>query len=365
MPTKGKDTSNSSPIEPRTKQFNQHSQLQSLASPPKAIVAIEKNQRTRRLLDFIQKQKSSAKDVRPALGDMAMNEKCYSQPQKTINGHQNGVINGCGCESGRKKAQIEIKTRANDKTAHPFVPSKRIIHHHDYQNLADEMKTASQSITKPSNSSRYDNCTYDSVAHNRAAYKDPNNNRKYNDSEQTKTPPAYRHFGDTNLLRSKGKQSTVQYNETNNNNNFASNLSIASTEPSMAVFDKHQKVNKCPPYPDAKRINANHRQTAHRNDAFPIGSAASYVKTNLTNDTGFTSMDTDAASIVTHKPKPKSKSNNSKSNHFQLPFHCINYNVKNRIKMFDVDPLPYRQHPNNKINEKRYVTPPSSIYCSL
>lgn len=345
----------------RTKVFN-HSQLQPLSAstPPNgtSLAISEKNQHTRRLLDFIQAQKATAKDRRPALMDNITNGKIYSQPQKAINGHQrDGVRNGC-IENSRKKSQIEMKTRAGDN---PFVPSKRLIQHHDYQNLVDDSKAArataaaakttitaaTPSIPVQSNRNRYDNCTYDSV-HNTKGLVDKNNNRKYNDNERTKAP-IYRHFGDTNLLRSKGKQSPTHNNAMNNNNNNMNNnicgssISLATTEPSLATFDKYQKAIKCSAYPDGQRSNADNLQLAQRIDAFPVVSTS-----HLTNDTGFGSMD--AASIVT--PQAKSKANNnSKSNNFHMPFQCVNYNVKNRIKMFDVDPSAYRKHAAN--NDKR------------
>lgn len=380
-------------IEPQTKLYN-HSQLQSLSSslsPPNAIVSMaisEKNQKTRRLLDFIQKQKSMAKDARTttAFNDNDKNGQTYSpqqQPPKAINGHHQrdaSARNGYDEHhyqqqqqqqqqyERRKKAQIEsMKSRDDDKAApHPFVPSKRIIQHHDYQNLVDDTKTASspsitsknqipiQNLQSNQNRTRYDNGTYDSVINTKCNV-DKNNNRKQHNEcnekpkQQRSKTPIYRHFGDTNLLRSKGKQSAVYYDGMNNNSssNCGSNISLATTEPSMATFDKRTA------YPETKRINATDINRNLRADVFSVVSTP-YVTSNSTNDTGFgSSLDTDAPSIVMHKPK--SKSNNSKSSNFHLPFHCINYNVKNRIKLFDVDPSSYHKHAAvvNKIHDKR------------
>lgn len=354
-----------------TKLYNHHhSPLLSAASasasssqppPPQSSSSVtESNSQSRRLLDFIQKQKAGAHDQRQRSNN---NGKIYSQPiQKPINGMRNGVGGGVD-NSNRKKitnnaAQIDIKTRSNDKVSHPFVPSKRIIQHHDYQNLVDDTKTtamaaaavaaaaatttaASSSIT---NRSRYNNCTYDSVIN---GYTDRNNNRKQYNDERTKTP-IYRHFGDTNLMRN---NKCKQYNELNNNNKNVVNggSTVTKVEPAIDKHHHHQKLIKY--HPDARqRINSNsgNSNDPNRNDIYPN----SYVTTNLTNDTGFASME-DSTSIITHKP---TKSSNLKSNNFHLPFHCINYNVKNRIKMFDVDQKSsYRKHAANKIHDKRYV----------
>lgn len=368
-----------------TKLYNHHHQLSSgatvaaaaVAPPPSSSSSAAKSSgavestasQSRRLLDFITKQKAGAHDQRQR-STANDNGKLYSQPttQKPLNGVRNG---GNGVDNNRKKitnnaAQIDIKTRSNDKAAHPFVPSKRIIQHHDYQNLVDDTKTtamaaaaAAVASTSITNRGRYaDSCTYDSVVD---CYNvDRNNNRKQYNDERTKAP-IYRHFGDTNLMRA---NKCKQYNELNNNNNQQQQPKRTSTnannnttvELTMASFDKHHHHQKLIKYhPDVRqRINSNGIALANdpnRNDIYPN----SYVTTNLTNDTGFASME-DAASIVTHKPTSKS-STSTKSNNFHLPFHCINYNVKNRIKMFDVDvPTPYRKHAANKIHhDKRYA----------
>lgn len=394
------ESSPSSSSSPRAKLFSHHqrSQLSSSSSSSANVAALSESnqQQTRRLLDFIQKQKANAQDKRindntnSCGGGVGGGGSIYSQPtpKKPLNGRpllsqdygiRNGY-NGNGDGNGnRKKAQIEnnnnnnkTKTNLDNKvTQHPFVPSKRVIQHHDYQNLVDDIKTASPSIA---NRKRYDNCTYDSVVMGKGyARNNNNNNRKHTNDycERTKakneqSPPIYRHFGDTtNLVRSKAKSQL--YNEMNNNNNncTASSLSIATTEPSTATFDKHKNLIKHQPtesYAEVKRNNNTNNNnddnlTSRTSDIIPT----SYVVTsNLTNDTGFASilsmdnMDTDATSIVTPNKQKSTKS--IKTNKFHLPFHCINYNVKNRIKMFDVDPSPYRKHPPNKIHDKRYDT---------
>lgn len=347
-------------IEIRTKLYNR-SHLQPLSASASSngieLKMNEKKPQTHRQPNLIQAKKPNANDLRPLLNDNTTNGKIYSQPQKAINGHhQRDSVRNDYSENTRKKLQMEMKSRVVDnKAVHPFIPSKRIIQHHDYQNIVDDAKmtktvsapSAAPLISSPKNRNRYDNCIYDSVA-NTKGLMDKNNNRKY---ERTKTP-IYR-FGDTNLLR-KGKNSPSKCNplnnENNNNNNKdisdnnksnnGSSLSLAITEPSMASFDKYQKVIKCTQYSDEKHLNVNNQQITQRSDAFPNVSS-SYATRNLTNDTGFGSMDTDAASIVTNSKPNKS----TKTNHFQLPFQCINYNVKNRIKMFDVK--PYRNAINN------------------
>lgn len=319
-------------IEPRTKFFNHHQQQQqqqlsaNSVSATKAING-DKHYQTRRLLDFIQKQKSNSHDQRTTSKSTTTANGKTSSPQKPINEIRNGY-------ERKAAAQIEVKSKPN--AAHPFVPSKRIIQHHDYQNLVDDTKTASPSSSTATPRNRYNNYTYDSIFDGESCVDKNNinnNNRRINECERTKTP-IYRHFGDTNVMRSKGK---IHYNEMNNN--CANNVSLAiGIEPSIPNIDKHQKLIKCTAYPaEMKQNSSDHRQ---RNDVFPN----SYVTSNLTNDTGFASIDTDPSSIV------RSKSNN---NNFHLPFHCVNYNVKNRIKMFDVDPSSYRKLANNKIHEKR------------
>lgn len=425
-------------IESQAKLFN-HSQLHS-PSNGFALAISEKNQQARRLLDFIQAQKANAKNLRVPLsggggvgagvgvgvGDgssndaAAINGKIYSQPKKpSINGHQkeynnnHNIGNGHGENGGGRKkssSQIEMKQQQQqqrdaggggggvNKISHPFVPSKRIIQHHDYQNLVDDTKTAkpfqspaaakasasaSQSIgtsaavgAMPMNRNRkYDNCTstYDSVDGGggmgpRVVDKNNNNNRKYSDDNEprrTKTP-IYRHFGDTNLLRNKERQSTPPSHYDNNNNHTSSNGNGIS-KPSPATYDKYQKVSKrTSAYADVKRTTANNNNNSSNNcqlmqqriDSFPIISTT-YGTSNLTNDTGFGSMDTDAASIAA-TPKAKSKtghhysnSNNNKNNFHVPSFQCINYNIKNRIKMFDVDPSPYRKLTANQMHTKR------------
>lgn len=425
-------------IESQAKLFN-HSQLHS-PSNGFALAISEKNQQARRLLDFIQAQKANAKNLRVPLSGggggggggvgvgngssidaTAINGKIYSQPKRaSINGHQkeynnnHHIGNGHGENGGGRKkssSQIEIKQRDGggggggvNKISHPFVPSKRIIQHHDYQNLVDDTKaakplqspaavakaSASQSIGMsaavgaiPMNRNRkYDNCTstYDSVDAGRVVDKNNNNNngRKYNDDNEprrTKTP-IYRHFGDTNLLRNKERQSTPPSHYDNNNNSNSSSGN-GNSKPSLATHDKYQKVSRrTSAYADVKRSNANNNSSnsncqlmQQRIDSFPIISTT-YGTSNLTNDTGFGSMDTDAASIAA-TPKAKSKTghhysnsggggggvginNNNNKNNFHVPsFQCINYNIKNRIKMFDVDPSPYRKLTANQMHTKR------------
>lgn len=357
-------------------------------------------------------------------------------PTKITSSHDNGN------NSSKNKSSISVtKSIGETSNKNPsFVPSKRTIQHHDYQNVVDDVtshqiplsvqKKSAQSISAAAGGATNALNIYDSAAivHNgnnnkNGTYKSPspkrvlahdkryddnnndtsngtnqnknNNNSKHHNNRINSDAPIYRRFGDTtNLLRNNGK-STINYNVlTTSSNSTSTTASTAIVENVLPSKDSNnnnkrmytnyaQNDNECylksRPQPkqhhqhnlmySPEKHHANPKQshiistkitTAAAAAAAPNGKPNSIlnsdifrlVKTqnitcNMTNDTGFSSMDPDNSSTVTPPTK--------KQNHYYSPFNqidCINYDVKNRIQMFDVDSSPssYRLKCHNNYN---------------
>lgn len=385
-----------------------------------------------RLLKFIQKQKttvttamsssttsattkeSSAKlsaDAITAKSANKKNEKVINSNDALNGGHRmqaNGMDRNGNHHHISKKStptkEIQPTTNHVDKNnVSQFVPSKRIIQHHDYQNLVDNASKAILSAAvavkatsglsskmaipnadhKRNSNLNNKNSTYDSVVipydgkygvdknNNSNHNKNNNGNRKRGEKESTRnesTPPIYRHFGDTHAQRNLPIRSSINFN-----GRSMSSTSLATTATANdnipITYDKKRTKSvgqnmDCVYAPNELRHKGNAKMACRQNlnaDLFPITStnANAYItNSNLTNDTGFSSMDADNTSNVT--PSTKITANQPLYSAYNQ-MHRISYDVKNRIKMFDVDATPYQPacHTNykfyDKSNENRWV----------
>lgn len=419
---------------------NNHNVQQSIHNSKMVSNECKKNittNHTRRLLDFIQKQKTT-KDSSAAkhqqneivINSKSNNKRCEKLINSNDASNNNGInrINSkVACTSGidRKDKKfssssssavatpIPISTKDGKSISHmgnhltPFVsPSKRSIQHHDYQNLVDDAskailsaamavatKTSTITTTTSASSSsilngpkrnsnrNQKNGTYDSVVNpydnryivvdgnNNHNHNGNNNNRKiYNDKDSNGNnhrigssglvaSPIYRHFGDTNLLRNNNGKSMINYNGRSVSSTSLATTALANdNNNSSMLYDKNRTKSigqdiDCI-YPEAKRIQHDKHGRIIRADIFPIASSNSYVtNSNLTNDTGFSSMDADNTSNVT---PTITKNPNQHLYSACNQIHCLNYDVKNRIKMFDVDTTTACQQPLCHNNYKFY-----------
>lgn len=218
----------------------------------------------------------------------------------------------------------------------------------------------------------------------------PFDNRKHNNNginRDGSSAPIYRRFGDTNLLRHNGK-SKVNYNvltassdststttstalcvdqilpmpnQHNNGKkavrNYAQDDTIERYLPTMK--QRHHQHDSTPAKHINKQQSQNHAPAANdkqnrliNGDIFRL-SKNHYITCSMTNDTGFSSMDPDNASTVAPTTKIT-------QNHYYSPFnqiHCINYDVKNRIRMFDVDSSSSSYRPKCHNNYKSSANP--------
>lgn len=243
----------------------------------------------------------------------------------------------------------------NNNNAMPFIPSKRIIQHHEYQNLVDDVTpTIVNGFRKrETQKTKYsEHGTYDSIIpmpDNR--YVDNNiNNRKNRKERETNcngssAGPVYRHFGDTNLLRSNGK-SPLNYN--NRLNKSSSTTSLATTATTAIVDTSPIYGNRYRTRSFGQDIDCSHsdqklssidKHRVRSTDSFNPMASNPYITSNLTNDTGFSSMDADNSSTITPTNKITNKTTSKIQQNYYAAFNqvrCMNYDVKNRIKMFDV-----------------------------
>lgn len=319
----------------------------------------------------------------------------------SISALSNNDING----NRRISASAGDLSSINQNQKMPFVPSKRMIQHHEYQNLVDDVTPSIVNGLRKRETSRQrhksEHGTYDSIVpmpDNR--YVDNNNNQQQQQKQQMKREsnrtgvsagagtgasgqqmvngPVYRHFGDTNLMRNHNGKSPINHNR-NLMNKSNSTTSLATTaicggggegssaggDSSSSIYNSNQYRTRSigqdidqHSYPDAKMAavaadklnNNNHsNQNAIRStttDTFNPMASNPYITSNLTNDTGFSSMDADNSSTITpnnHKISDKTNkinaTNPNNNNYYSAAFDQIqrmNYDVKNRIKMFDV-----------------------------
>lgn len=310
-----------------------------------------------------------------------------------------------------------------------FVPSKRTIQHHEYQNLVDDVTPSIVNGLRKRETSRQrhksEHGTYDSIMpmpDNR--YVDNNNNQQQQQHQQQMkresnrtsgvagtgtgakgqqmvNGPVYRHFGDTNLMRNHNGKSPINSNR-NLMNKSNSTTSLATTaicggggssaggDSSSSIYNSNRYRTRSigqdidqHSYSDAKmaadKLNNNNsnrngiRSTtamAATTDKFNPMASNPYITSNLTNDTGFSSMDADNSSTITptnhniSKKTNKTNATNPNNNNYYSAFNQIrrmNYDVKNRIKMFDVvdrsaEYRPIVCHKNYKPrSDKRFV----------
>lgn len=316
----------------------------------------------------------------------------------------------------------------NQNQKMPFVPSKRTIQHHEYQNLVDDVTPSIVNGLRKRETSRQrhksEHGTYDSImpmSDNR--YVDNNNNQQHQHQQQQPQQqmkresnrtsvtnasagsggqqmvngPVYRHFGDTNLMRNHNGKSPINHNR-NLMNKSNSTTSLATTaicggggssaggDSSSSIYNSNRYRTRSigqdidqHSYSDGKiaadKLNNNRngiRSTTAMpttTDTFNPMASNPYITSNLTNDTGFSSMDADNSSTITPTNRKisdktnKTNATNSNNNYYSAfdKIHRMNYDVKNRIKMFDVvdRSAAYRPvvcHKNyNPRSDKRFV----------
>lgn len=138
-----------------------------------------------------------------------------------------------GKANHKKNVPRNVTATQSDKIM-PFVPSKRIVEHHDYQNVADD--------TLHGNGS---------------------NKGRVNGEDMV---PQYRRFGDTNVLRNNKKPSIAELiNHTNN--------AVNGGRVKDGIYRYSQS-----------------NDTTEMENSLPKSSSP-YISCNVTNDTGFSSLD--------------------------------------------------------------------------
>lgn len=248
------------------------------------------NQNQRRLLNFLHKQKENHTDI-------------YGNEIKSINRKKEKQM-----KSNRCNKNESITSTADTKIA-PFVPSKRMIQHHDYQNVPDD------TTNKP----------------NAIQTRDTNkiNNRKHSKG----LVQQYRHFGDTNILRNNKKsmanKTVINHENKINGNSVGVNRKTTCIPDGIQPYSSHQKMCVYPEIKKQNNINNNNRAVV--NGDISKSTSNQYITCDMTNDTGFSSLCDGDTSIIAATMTPIN---------LYSPFNqikCMNIDVRDRIKMFGVD----------------------------
>lgn len=253
-----------------------------------------------RLLNFIQKQREShGLGIDDNGNDIKSNRQNPNKKREEVSSSSNrtsvgGNVNGNKITASTRSTQSGI----HKNTPTPCVPSKRMIQHHDYQNVPDDVASANKVANRKQPHNRKSN-------NGRAFISTANaSNILYRDQQKQQF---YRHFGDTNILRNNiNKKSTSPYTD-----------NTIDIRPQRYIKKSDQLQRKNSPLP--------------------------FVACDMTNDTGFSSLgygDTLASSaFASNLYSPYGGGSGENGNHRQQihQMKCTNVDVKNRIKMFGVD----------------------------
>lgn len=222
-----------------------------------------------------------------------------------LGGNGNGNANKIDA-SARSTPNGNEKSCRNT-AATPCVPSKRMIQHHDYQNVPDDVAAAHKESNRMQPHNRKSN-------NGRTPITTPANVSSIQQRDQQKRHQQhYRHFGDTNIMRNNiNKNSTCTYTD--------NSIDIRSPR---HIQNANQSQRKVGGYPVAGKV-----------------SPLPFMASDMANDTGFSSLgdgDTLASSALASHLYSSYGDGSNGTNGNGNGNGGINVDVKNRIKMFGVD----------------------------
>lgn len=266
-----------------------------------------------RLLNFIQRQREGhGHGIDHNGNDIKSNrQNANKKKEKVSSSSSRNVVSG-NVVANKIDASTRSTQNGNDKTcknaAPPCVPSKRMIQHHDYQNVPDDVVAAHKDANRMQPHNRKTN-------NGRAPITNTTANTNANTSanpiasnvQRREQPQHYRHFGDTNIMRNNiNKKSTCSYAD-----------DTIDIRPQRRTQNPNQNQRKVGAYPEKS-------------------SPLPFIACDMTNDTGFSSLgdgDTLASSSVLTSNLFTPYGGGQQVHQMK----CMNVDVKNRIKMFGVD----------------------------
>lgn len=210
----------------------------------------------------------------------------------------------------------------SEKQQAQFVPSKRFVEHHDYQNILDGPGAANKKQGK-------------NVKNNNKSANIVSNESKNNGSKESVLQ--YRHFGDTSVMRHHKKPSITEL--VNQSNAKPYNKNDSNYEHGKSGVHRYSKNNMSYPDIELKKEKIQNIDCRKGNILISASSSSShYLACDMTNDTGFSSLDGGDATTLT--------TNYSNLN----PAKYLNIDVKDRVKMFGGDVT----HNGDNANYRRY-----------